>query len=266
MTDKNYIQINRKAWNDLVPKHLESDFYEMEAFLKGKNTLKEIELPLLGDLRGKKVLHLQCHFGQDSLSLARMGARVTGVDFSENAIEAAKDLNVRLDLSARFICSDIYGLPDHLDEKFDVVFSSYGTIGWLPDIHRWASIVEQYLKPGGQFVFAEFHPVVWMFDDKFQEIKYRYFNDGILEETETGSYADQDSGEERNYISWNHSLSEVINALLERGLQLDCFREYDFSPHNCFQHTVQVGESGYRIEHLEDKIPMTYALRMIKKP
>lgn len=264
MKEPEYIQINRQAWNSLVPAHLKSDFYEMDAFLKGKNSLKEIEMPLLGDLKDKKVLHLQCHFGQDSLSLARMGAEVTGVDFSDQAIKTAEELNTRLGLDVRFICCDVYSLPDFLDDSFDLVFSSYGTIGWLPDIKAWAAIVEKYLKPGGRFVFAEFHPVVWMFDEDFAEVKYRYFNDAVLEETETGSYADKESEKERKFMSWNHGLADVISSLLATGLHLEFFEEYDFSPHNCFQHTVEVGESRYRIRHLDDKIPMTYALRMVK--
>src|SRR5690606_20725019 len=121
------------------------------------------------NLKDKKVLHLQCHFGQDSISLARLGASVVGVDLSDKAIEQAQHIAQELNADARFICCDIYDLPKHLNEQFDIVFTSYGTIGWLPDLDKWASVIHHFLKPGGQFIFAEFHPVVWMFDNDFKE-------------------------------------------------------------------------------------------------
>ncbi|HKK38655.1 MAG TPA: class I SAM-dependent methyltransferase, partial [Cryomorphaceae bacterium] len=153
-----YQQINRQSWNDRVDSHLKSEFYDVEGFLKGQASLKEIELPLLGDVNGKSILHLQCHFGQDTLSLQRMGANCVGVDLSDKAIEAAQNLNEELGLNARFVACDVYEAPKHIDEKFDVVFTSYGTIGWLPDLDRWAEVIAHFLKPGGKLVFVEFHP------------------------------------------------------------------------------------------------------------
>src|SRR5690606_12920458 len=192
-SEQNYIEINRQSWNNRTDTHLKSEFYDLDGFLKGKTSLNEIELNLLGDLKAKAILHLQCHFGQDTISLSRLGAEVTGVDLSDKAIESAKQIAMDVNSSAKFICCDIYDLPNHLDEKFDIVFTSYGTIGWLPDLHRWAKIVSQFLKPNGQFVFVEFHPVVWMFDDDFGKISYRYFNSGAIIETEIGTYADKEA-------------------------------------------------------------------------
>ena len=134
---------------------------------------------------------MQCHFGQDSLSLARMGAKVTGVDLSDKAIEKAIEFNQLLHLDAKFICCDIYDLPTYLNEKFDIVFTSYGTIGWLPDLSKWANIVSKYLKPNGKFIMAEFHPVVWMFDNDFKTVFYNYFNVTSIIEDESGTYADR---------------------------------------------------------------------------
>jgi ubiquinone/menaquinone biosynthesis C-methylase UbiE len=114
-------------------------------------------------------LHLQCHFGQDTLSMSRMGAQTTGVDLSDKAIDAARKLNQEINQQATFICCNIYDLPQHLDQQFDIVFTSYGTIGWLPDLNQWAALIARYLKPGGKFVFAEFHPVVWMFDNDLKK-------------------------------------------------------------------------------------------------
>jgi 2-polyprenyl-3-methyl-5-hydroxy-6-metoxy-1,4-benzoquinol methylase len=159
ISEKNYLEVNRNSWNNRVEAHLKSEFYDMEGFMKGNSSLNEIELKLLGDVKGKSILHLQCHFGQDSISLSRMGARVTGIDLSDKAIQKAEEIAKATQTDAKFICCDLYNLPKHLDEKFDIVFTSYGTIGWLPDMDKWAKIVSQYLKPGGQFVFVEFHPV-----------------------------------------------------------------------------------------------------------
>ena len=133
---KDYLEVNKKLWNEKTTIHVGSDFYEMEEFLAGKNTLKPIETPLLGDVKGKSILHLQCHFGQDSLSLARMGAKVTGLDLSDASISKAQELNKKMGLDAKFVCSDVYSAKNHIKEKFDIVFTSYGTIGWLPDLEE----------------------------------------------------------------------------------------------------------------------------------
>lgn len=161
----NYIEKNRQSWNQRTELHVTSAFYDVPGFINGASSLKDIELQLLGDVTGKTILHLQCHFGQDTLSLARLGATVTGIDLSDKAIEAARELAQKVQQDATFICCDLYDLPNYLDEQFDIVFTTYGTIGWLPDLDKWAKIVSRYLKPGGQFVFVEFHPVAWMFDD-----------------------------------------------------------------------------------------------------
>ena len=261
----NYIEINRKSWNERVDAHLKSDFYNLEGFLKGKTSLKDIELNLLGDIRGKSILHLQCHFGQDSISLNRLGAEVTGVDLSNKAIESAEQIIKASNTNIHFICCDIYDLPKHLDKEFDIVFTSYGTIGWLPDLDRWASIISKYLKPNGQFIFVEFHPVVWMFDDNFEKIGYRYFNSGAIVESESGTYADKNADIILDYVMFNHGLGEVINSLIKSGLEIKSLDEFDYSPYNCFNHTKEVEPNKYRITHLEDKIPLVYSIVANKK-
>jgi SAM-dependent methyltransferase len=255
-----YISINRESWNERTRVHVDSEFYDVEGFKKGSNPLKEIELPLLGDVRGKKILHLQCHFGQDTLALARMGADVTGVDVSDLAIEKAIELAFDIGEKASFICCDLYDLSNHLVGHFDVVFTSYGTIGWLPNLNKWAEIVALYLKPGGQFVFAEFHPVVWMFDNDFDIIGYRYFNSGPIIETESGTYADTSAAIEQQYITWNHGIGEVFSALIQAGLRITSFQEYDYSPYNCFKGTVEPEPGRFQIEKLGNRIPMVYSL------
>lgn len=257
---KDYIALNKDSWNRRTEYHVKSEFYDMDNFLNGSSSLNPFELALLGDLNGKSVLHLQCHFGQDSISLSRMGANVVGVDLSDKAIDTAKQIALQTNSSAQFICCDIYDLPQHLDQQFDMVFTSYGTIGWLPDLNKWAGIISKYLKPGGQFVFVEFHPVVWMFDNDFEKVGYNYFNTGALIETETGTYADREADLEQEYVCWNHSLSEVMGSLIQNDLTIRSFDEYDYSPYNCFRHTIEFEPKKYRIAHLDNKIPMVYSL------
>lgn len=256
----NYQEINRQSWNNRTDTHLSSQFYDQESFLKGRSSLNDIELKLLGDVRGKTILHLQCHFGQDSISLNKLGAEVVGVDLSNKSIESAKEIAREMNSTARFICCDIYDLPQHLNQKFDIVFTSYGTITWLPDLDKWAQLVKQFLKPGGKFVFVEFHPVIWMFDDNFEKVGYNYFNAGPIIETENGTYADRNAAINQGYVTWNHSLSEVLGGLLKNALTVESFMEYDYSPYNCFRRTVEFEKGKYRIEHLDDKIPMVYSI------
>jgi SAM-dependent methyltransferase len=263
--EDNYIAINKESWNKRTDAHVQSEFYDVAGFLKGNSSLNSIELELLGDVQGKRILHLQCHFGQDSISLARLGAIVTGVDLSDKAIDAANELAQQANVAATFICCDVYDLPQHLTGTFDIVFTSYGTIGWLPDLDRWAAIVSRFLKPCGTFVFVEFHPVVWMFDNDFERIDYPYFNTEAIVETETGTYADRDAAINQECVTWNHPISEVLNSLLHNGLELNSLDEFDYSPYNCFNKTIEYAPKHYRIAHLGHKIPMVYAIKASKK-
>lgn len=263
--EKNYIEINRQSWNNRTDTHLKSEFYDLNSFIKGKTSLNSIELDLLGDLTGKTILHLQCHFGQDTISLSRLGAETTGVDLSDKAIESAKQIANDTNSSATFICCDIYELPIYLDKQFDIVYTSYGTIGWLPDLDKWAKIVSKFLKPNRQFIFVEFHPLVWMFDDNFEKIHYRYFNSGAIVESERGTYADKNADITQEYVMWNHGLSEVINNLIKNGLEINSLNEYDYSPYDCFNKTIEFEPKKYRIDHLENKIPMVYSIVAEKK-
>jgi len=255
-----YQEINRNTWNEKTAVHLKSEFYDVAGFLAGKSPLNSIELNLLGDVSGKRILHLQCHFGQDSIALERIGAQVTGVDLSDKAIEAARDLAQKCGVNTRFVNCDVYDLPNHLNEKFDIVFTSYGTIGWLPDMNRWADVISHFLKPQGKFVFVEFHPVVWMFDDDFTRVAYNYFNDGPITESSSGTYAEQNAPLVNETVNWNHSMSEVLGALIAKGLKITQFQEFDYSPYNCFRHTQEFEPGKFRIKHQGNQIPMVYGL------
>jgi ubiquinone/menaquinone biosynthesis C-methylase UbiE len=262
----NYLDINRQSWNAKVELHLKSDFYFVDEFMKGRTSLNSIELELLGDIKDKKILHLQCHFGQDSISLSRMGAKVTGVDLSDKAIETARDLARKCGEDTQFICCDLYSLPDFLDEKYDIVFTSYGTIGWLPDLEKWANIINYFLKENGKFIMAEFHPAVWMFDDDFTKVTYNYFNEKPIIETYEGTYADQSAEIKQEYVMWNHSLSEVLQNLMKHNMILNDFYEYDWSPYPCFSHVEEFEKGKWRIPQFGNKIPLVYALKAQKKP
>lgn len=263
--ENNYIEVNKQSWNSRVESHLKSEFYDIEGFLKGNTSLNSIELELLGDVKGKSILHLQCHFGQDTISLARLGANVTGVDLSDKAIDSANNLAKEANVEASFICCDIYDLPNHLNKKYDIVFTSYGAIPWLPDLDRWAKLISTFLNPNGKLVFAEFHPVVWMFDDNFEKVTYNYFNSEAIIETQEGTYADRDAPIQLEYVCWNHGMSEVVNSLIKNGLQLNSLNEFDYSPYDCFNNTVEFEPKKYRIKQLDNKIPIVYSILATKK-
>ncbi len=236
-----YFKANKNLWNQRTAVHKDSGFYNLAEFKAGESVLTSIELNELGDVKGKSMLHLQCHFGMDSLDWARRGAKVTGVDLSDAAIEEAKKLNEELGLDANFICANVYdiaiskneetktppkeGLPAGQAglgeaEQFDIVFTSYGTIGWLPDLQSWAKMIAERLKPGGIFYLAEFHPVVWMFDDDFTHIKYSYENREVIVTENQGTYTDRNADIKGKEYSWNHSIGEVMNALIGAGLKI----------------------------------------------
>ncbi|WP_426492472.1 class I SAM-dependent methyltransferase [Hymenobacter sp. 102] len=264
-TPDNYLELNRQLWNTKTEHHVASAFYDVPGFLAGQLSLSALEQVLLGPLTGQQVLHLQCHFGLDTLSLSRLGAQATGVDLAENAIAKARELAATLNLDTRFLCADVYELPRHLHQQFDVVFTSFGVLGWLPDMARWAAVVAHFLKPGGRLVLVEFHPVVWMFNAQFTEVEYSYFNRQTIIETETGTYADRAAPIETTSVSWNHSLDEVLGALLGQGLQLEQFGEYDYSPYNCFQGMEARAEREFQLSALPGKLPLMYSV-VARKP
>lgn len=262
---ENYLDINRKLWNAKVDSHLKSDFYCVDEFLKGRTSLNPIELALLGDIKDKKILHLQCHFGQDSISLSRLGAKVTGVDLSDKALEAAQDLAKKCGTDTQFVLSDIYDLPNVLHEKFDIVYTSYGVIGWLPDLKEWGRVIAHFLKPGGKLILVEFHPVVWMYDDDFTFVKYSYFNDEVISQISDGTYADRTAEIAEEEISWNHPTADVFTGVLQANLEIRSFQEYNWSPYPCFRHTEEFEKGKFRLAPFGNKIPLVFSLVAQKK-
>jgi len=259
-----YIKANEKLWDEWAAFHPGTSFYDMEAFLKGKNSLMPVELNALGEVNGKSLLHLQCHFGQDSLSWARMGAKVTGVDFSQAAIKLARELNHKLGLDARFLRSNVLKLKGKIEERFDIVFTSYGVLTWLNDLQRWAEVVAHHLKPGGTFYIVEFHPGMMIFD--FDNGKYTYpyfFEEKPIVETAIGSYADPDEGKARKEHTWQHSLAEIMQPLIDQGLTLINFKEYNWSPYDCFPSMERIGQNKYQVKALRGA-PHLFSLKFEK--
>ena len=262
------IEANRKRWDALVDSHAKSKFYDMEGFKAGKTSLKAPELDLMGPVAGKTLLHLQCHFGQDTLSWARVGAQVTGMDISGNAIRLAESLSAELNVPSQFICCNLYDLPKHLNKEHDIIFTSYGGIPWLPDLEAWAKVIYPLLKPGGTMVLVEFHPTWMMLDFNNLEIIYSYFNRGEpYIELPEGSYVDHSNASEPVQMEecfWNHSLSEVIQNLLAQGLILERFEEYDYSAWNCFPGMAEVAPGKYMRPGKETMLPLMFGLRLRK--
>lgn len=244
---KNKFEVNKNTWNKKVAVHANSDMYHLEAFKKGKSSLMNYELDALGDVNEKSLLHLQCHFGQDTLSWSRLGAKCIGVDISDEGIELAKELNAELNLDAEFVCCNVLDTSKYVSQTFDVVFTSYGVIGWLPDLKPWGQMIAERLNSGGTFFMAEFHPIVWMFDylQTPPTLKYGYMQDEVIYEEYQGTYADENSDMISKEYGWNHGLSEVINALTEAGLHIDYLNEYDESPYNVLPDLVKTPSGMY---------------------
>lgn len=241
----NYFKVNKDTWNKKVKVHAQSEMYNIEAFKAGKSSLMPYELNALGDVTGKTLLHLQCHFGQDTLSWSRAGAKCIGIDLSDAGITLAKSLNAELKLDAEFVACNVLDTSNHIHDTFDIVFTSYGVIGWLPDLKPWGKIIAERMKPGGVFYMVEFHPIVWVFDYQNTSpiMKYGYMQDEVIHEVYEGTYADQSSKMISEEYGWNHGLSEVINALTAAGLHIDYLNEYDESPYNVLPN-LEATQSG----------------------
>ena len=250
-----YLKINRDAWNKRTQVHVGSDFYDVEGFLAGACSLNDIELAELGDVEGKTLLHLQCHFGLDTLSWARRGANVTGVDLSPAAIEKAEELRERAGLDAELVCSDVYAFGETCTKTYDIVFTSYGTICWLPSLEKWADTIARCLKPGGTFYMAEFHPAYDLVTG------YPYFHSPEPDVEEEGTYTENCPGETSKMATWAHPLSEVIGSLLAVGIRIDLFNEYPYSPYDCFENMEEREKGKFYIRNNGHDVPMVYTIR-----
>lgn len=264
---KKYFDTNKDTWNQKVTIHRDSDFYDVQSFLDGETTLNSLEIEELGDVSGKKLLHLQCHFGLDTISWARLGAKSTGIDLSDEGIKEARRLNELVGGDSQFVESNVYDVAENVAGEFDVVFTSYGVVGWLPDLDIWASVIAKKLCKGGIFYMAEFHPIIWMFEYLESPIvmKYPYLKGDVIYEEYQGTYGDADSKMTSKEYGWNHGLGEVVTALTNAGLEIEFLHEHEESPYNCLPDMVETENGGFVLKGYERLFPMIYSIRAIKK-
>ena len=264
-----YLRVNRETWNMWTRLNVASEFYNVDGFKAGRMTLDPITLAGPGDVTGKSLLHLQCHFGMDTMSWARRGAIVTGVDFSAEAIEAARTLAAEVGIQVTFVHCDLYDLPQHLTGQFDVVFTSYGVLGWLPDLGRWAQVIAHFLKPGGIFYIVEVHPVALLFDEHRQDAElrllYPYFQGAEpLRIEKDGSYAAPDAPIRSVTYAWIHPLAEIIASLLRAGLRIEAFDEYPFVRWAVFPWMERRADGGWQLPSGQQSIPLMFSLKATK--
>jgi len=264
---------NRDVWDAWTRIHVAGDFYDVASFKSGErgNRLRDYEIEEVGDVAGKTLLHMQCHFGLDTLSWARLGAIVTGADFSEEAIGAARALGTEVDLPATFVVSNVYDLPETIDGVFDIVYTSGGVLGWLPDIVGWARIAAHFVKPGGFFYIAEIHPVANAFQNEGVQpgelrLEYPYWtHEEPLRFDVKGSYADRSAPTEGLVESgWDHSLGEIVTALIDAGLRIDFLHEFDFV-HWRLDFLVEGADARWRLPPgTKGELPLFFTLKATK--
>lgn len=259
------LSANRRLWDERARAHYRSAFYDVEGFRRGASRLHRIELEEIGPVAGRNLLHLQCHFGLDTLSFARLGARVTGVDFSEVAIDQARQLASELRLDARFICADVLDLPASLTESFEIVYTSRGVLTWLSDLERWAAGIARGLRPGGLFYMFEEHPVAGTLDEAVPELRleYPYFSRAEAKPYEVeGSYADRGlQFTEPFAYEWSHGLGEVLTSIAAAGLRIDFVHEFPFMSWQRMPSLVErePGEWSLR-EGVSGELPLSFSL------
>ncbi|UJA21572.1 class I SAM-dependent methyltransferase [Thermoleophilia bacterium SCSIO 60948] len=258
---------NLSFWDERVPAHVASEFYDVEGFLAGADPLRPFEIEEMGSVEGRSLVHLQCHFGLDTLSWARRGARVTGLDFSEPAVEAAREIAGRAGIEADFVVADVHDAVDALGGRsFDIVYTGLGALIWLPDISRWAEIVAELLAPGGFLYLSEFHPLGDVFADTELVAENSYFHDpGGKVWDEPGSYTDEQLATEHNVTrEWTHPLSDVVSALIAAGLRLELLHEHEHTLFPRFPF-LEKAEGGYfKMPADRPRIPLMYSLRAAK--
>ncbi len=255
--------LNRRAWDERVPLHVASAFYDNETFVAGRSSLRQFEIDEVGPVEGLRLAHLQCHFGQDTISWARLGAEVVGLDFSEPAIESARALAVEAGVAAEFVVGDVYDAVDLLGpEGVDVVYTGLGALVWLPDIAAWARTCAALLRPGGMLYVAEFHPIVDVFDDDRLDVVEPYFRpEGHRWET-PGSYAALDAPTANNATwEWTHPVGEVVTAVAQAGLRIEMLHEHPFTLWQRFPFLERHGDGTFHLPDDRPSLPMLYSLR-----
>jgi len=271
-----YSAVNKASWDERVPAHVASVNYQVKEFLADPGHISRVvrfDVPRLGDISGLRGVHLQCHIGTDTISLARLGASMTGVDFSGPAVAAARDLAAKTGADAVFVESDVYSAPDVIGrEAFDFVFTGIGAICWLPSISRWGQVVASVLKPGGRLFIREGHPMMWSLqdgrDDQLLVVEFPYFErEEPMVWEEGGTYVETDAVFTNNVTQeWNHGLGEIITALLDNGMTVTALTEHDSVPWEALPGLMATtGENDeWQLTDRRWRLPLTYTLQAVK--
>jgi SAM-dependent methyltransferase len=261
---EHWFEVNRELWDERVPIHVASELYDVEAFVAGRSSLRAFELAELTGVGGRTLVHPQCHFGEDTLSWARLGAHVTGLDFSGPAVAAACELAARCDLTAEFVEANVYDAAEALGgRRFDIVYTGLGALNWLPDVERWARVMASLTVPGGCLYLAEFHPFSHVFSDHDLTVQYPYFQTEPFVFPNTGSYADSSAPTVHNRAyEWNHGLGAVVSAVIAAGFELEFLHEHDSTLH--LRWRFLIGERGsFRLPEGMPSLPLMYSLRAV---
>ena len=260
------LAVNRNNWNERTPVHAASAFYDVASFKKGRITLNHIERREVGDVSGKTLLHLQCHFGMDTISWSRLGAKATGVDFSDAAIDLARVLNNEVGANARFIRSNVYDLPEVLNEEFDVVFTSIGVLSWLPDLDKWASVIHCFLRTGGAFHILDKHPLMGMLrESETGDIRpaSNYFSHERFFEGNSPTYTDGQPIASPTY-EWQHSLGDIVTALAKAGLTIQYLHEFPVSAYHVFPCMTKHHDGWWRFPKHNHSFPQLFSIKAVK--
>jgi len=270
-----YRAVNRANWDERASAHVKSPDYAVNRFLEDPGFISDVvrfDLPLLGDIQGKRGVHLQCHIGTDTISLARLGARMSGLDFSPPALDEARRLASATGAEVEFVQADLYDAFEALGaEQFDLVYTGIGALNWLPDIDQWAGVVAKLLRPGGRLFIREGHPMLWSAEERRQDgllvIEYPYFQ---REEpcvwTQGGTYVQTDAIFGHNTtLEWNHGLGEILTALLDRDLRIIGLVEHDSVPWDALPGQMERLEMGeFRLADRPWRLAHSYTLQAIR--
>lgn len=265
---------NLANWNERVAGHIADDGYDIAPLVADPDFITDVvafDRDVFGDVSGKTLLHSQCHVGTDTVSWAKLGARVTGLDFSPTALDAARSIAERVGVDATFVETELYDAPAHIDEQFDCVYTGVGAINWLPDLATWGRIMAGFMKPGGRFSIREMHPMLATLDDEREDeelvVRYRYFgSEQPLRWESAQSYSGSATLTNTVHYEWSHSIAEVVMALIDAGLVIDELRELTHLDWP-FLHFMEGEGMGHRWYLPEDRrllVPLQYSIRAHK--
>lgn len=268
-----YTRANLANWESRVPVHTGPQGYDLQRYLDDPTALSGVvafDAPFLGDLTGTRVVHLQCHIGTDTLSLARLGGEVTGVDFSPSALAVARDLAERAGAEVRYVEASVDQVAERLPEQFDLVYTGVGAINWLPSASRWAQTVAGLLRPGGRLYIREGHPMTYALDDKREDqllvVEHPYFETDTPQRWEAPySYtASEEPLRDPVTYEWNHGLGEVVQAVIDAGLRLTRLEEHDELEWQFFDWMERTARGSYVLPGGRERLPLMYTLEAIK--